>query len=93
MQNGHCESFNGKFRDECLNEHWFTSLRQARELVESWRANYAEFLREYPEAIPLFVVDGGKLTVVTVGAALVPQAGQTLVAIVDVPAAGGSAPD
>lgn len=26
MQNGYIESFNGKFRDECLNEHWFTSL-------------------------------------------------------------------
>jgi len=42
MQNGHCESFNGKFRDECLNEHWFTSLRQAREIVESWRIDYNE---------------------------------------------------
>ena len=30
MQNGYIESFNGKFRDECLNEHWFTSLAQAR---------------------------------------------------------------
>ena len=30
MQNGYIESFNGKFRDECLNEHWFQSLRQAR---------------------------------------------------------------
>jgi putative transposase len=29
MQNGHIESFNGKFRDECLNAHWFTSLEQA----------------------------------------------------------------
>jgi NhaP-type Na+/H+ or K+/H+ antiporter len=54
---------------------------------------YAEFLQEYPEAMPLFVVDGGKLTVVTVGAGLVPQAGQTLLAIVDVPAAGRSALD
>jgi len=26
MQNGYIKSFNGKFRDECLNEHWFTSL-------------------------------------------------------------------
>ena len=30
MQNGYVESFNGKFRDECLNEHWFTSLTEAR---------------------------------------------------------------
>ncbi len=47
---------------------------------------YPEFLQEYPDAIPLFVVDGGKLTVVTVGGGLVPQAGQTIVAIVSVPA-------
>ncbi|MCK5483353.1 MAG: sodium:proton antiporter [Gemmatimonadetes bacterium] len=47
---------------------------------------YPEFLQEYPDAIPLFVVDGGKLTVVTVGGGLLPQAGQTIVAIVSVPA-------
>jgi putative transposase len=40
MQNGHVESFNGKLRDECLNTHWFTSLRQARILIESWRTDY-----------------------------------------------------
>lgn len=40
MQNGHVESFNGKFRDECLNTHWFTSLRQVRVIVEHWRTDY-----------------------------------------------------
>lgn len=40
MQNGHIESLNGKFRDECLNTHWFTSLRQARSLIEQWRRDY-----------------------------------------------------
>jgi len=40
MQNGHVESFNGKFRDECLNTHWFTSLRQARGIIENWRNDY-----------------------------------------------------
>ncbi len=40
MQNGHIESFNGKLRDECLNAHWFTSLRQARNIIESWRTDY-----------------------------------------------------
>jgi putative transposase len=40
MQNGHVESFNGKFRDECLNTHWFTSLRQARTIIEHWRTDY-----------------------------------------------------
>jgi putative transposase len=42
MQNGHVESFNGKFRDECLNTHWFTSLRQARSIIERWRIDYNE---------------------------------------------------
>ena len=40
MQNGHVESFNGKLRDECLNTHWFTSLRQARNIIEYWRRDY-----------------------------------------------------
>ncbi len=42
MQNGHVESFNGKFRDECLNTHWFKTLRQARNIVETWRTDYNE---------------------------------------------------
>ncbi|AWV05777.1 hypothetical protein C9I47_0051 [Lysobacter maris] len=42
MQNGYIESFNGKFRDECLNEHWFTSLAQAREAIAEWRRDYNE---------------------------------------------------
>lgn len=39
-QNGTCESFNGRFRDECLNEHWFFSLREARAITEAWRNDY-----------------------------------------------------
>ena len=42
MQNGYGESFNGKFRDECLNENWFTSLTEARRLIERWRCHYNE---------------------------------------------------
>jgi putative transposase len=34
------ESFNGKFRDECLNENWFMSLEQVRKIVEAWRVDY-----------------------------------------------------
>lgn len=41
-QNAYVESFNGRFRDECLNEHWFTSLQHARVVVESWRSEYNE---------------------------------------------------
>jgi putative transposase len=42
MQNGYIESFNGKFRDECLNEHWFQSLHQARTEIANWRRDYNE---------------------------------------------------
>lgn len=34
------ESFNGSFRDECLNIHWFLSLQDAREKIENWRVDY-----------------------------------------------------
>jgi putative transposase len=39
-QNAFIESFNGRFRDECLNDHWFTSLLEARILIASWRRDY-----------------------------------------------------
>ncbi|MGZ3554040.1 MAG: IS3 family transposase [Vulcanimicrobiaceae bacterium] len=39
-QNAFIESFNGKFRDECLNEHSFGSLAEAREIIEAWRLDY-----------------------------------------------------
>ena len=42
MQNGYIERFNSKFRDECLNEHWFQNLRQARAEIADWRTDYNE---------------------------------------------------
>ena len=42
MQNGYIESFNGKFRDECLNEQWFQTLPQARMCIAEWRRDYNE---------------------------------------------------
>lgn len=42
MQNGYIESFNGKFRDECLNEQWFQDLQQARSAIKVWRQDYNE---------------------------------------------------
>lgn len=39
-QNAFIESFNGRFRDECLNDHWFTSLAEARILIAVWRRDY-----------------------------------------------------
>ena len=40
VQNGHVENFNGRMRDECLNEHLFDSLRHARNLIAAWRTDF-----------------------------------------------------
>ena len=50
-QNAYVESFNGRLRDECLNEHWFMSLSHARSVIEAWR-------REYNEERPKRVLGG-----------------------------------
>ena len=41
-QNAYIESFNGTFRDECLDENWFESLEQARQAIAIWRTDYNE---------------------------------------------------
>ncbi|MGP3592765.1 integrase core domain-containing protein, partial [Vagococcus sp. WN89Y] len=41
-QNGFIESFNGRFRDECLNEHWFHDVVHAKEIISAWRQDYNE---------------------------------------------------
>lgn len=40
VENAFIESFNGRLRDECLNQHWFLSLGDARRRIESWRESY-----------------------------------------------------
>ena len=40
IQNAFVESFNGKFRNECLNASWFVSLAEATERIEAWRRGY-----------------------------------------------------
>ncbi|AZY48945.1 hypothetical protein C0J09_07180 [Bordetella avium] len=40
VEHAYIASFNGKFRDECLNGHGFLSLRQAKSLIENWRVEY-----------------------------------------------------
>lgn len=50
-QNAYIESFNGRFRDECLNENWFLNLHHARVLIAAWR-------KEYNEERPKKVLDG-----------------------------------
>jgi len=39
-QNGYIESFNGKLRDECLNQNWLSSLSEAASNIEEWRLEY-----------------------------------------------------
>lgn len=40
VQNAFIESFNGKFRDECLNANWFLTMAEARVIIEAWRKDY-----------------------------------------------------
>src|SRR5919107_1476212 len=40
IQNAYIESFNGKFRDECRNQHWFADLEDARQIIAAWRDDY-----------------------------------------------------
>jgi putative transposase len=40
VENAYIESFNGRFRDECLNEHWFLTMAHARRVIEAWRIEY-----------------------------------------------------
>lgn len=42
MQNCYVESFNGRMRDECLNQNWFTDLDDARRIIMSWTDEYNE---------------------------------------------------
>lgn len=46
VQNCFVESFNGRFRDECLNENWFLSLNDARRIISKWKEHYNE-VREH----------------------------------------------
>jgi len=43
VENAYIKSFNGKLRDECLNQNWFVTLKDAREATEAWRIDYNEF--------------------------------------------------
>jgi putative transposase len=42
VENAYVESFNGRLRDECLNEQQFNTLAEAREAIETWRLDYNE---------------------------------------------------
>jgi putative transposase len=40
--NSYIEAFNGRLRAECLDQHWFASLEEARQIIEAWRVDYNE---------------------------------------------------
>ena len=42
VENAYAESFIGRLRDECLNENWFSTVREARDIFETWRRDYNE---------------------------------------------------
>ena len=74
-QNAFIESFNGRFRDECLNDHWFTTLAEARILISAWRQDYnqcrphsaldyltpAEFAAKHRTATPVSPIEKERL--------------------------------
>ena len=41
-QNAFVESFNGRFRDSCLNQQWFQGIDDARSIIDTWRTHYNE---------------------------------------------------
>lgn len=73
VQNAFAESFNGRLRDECLNQSWFVSLTDAQETIEAWRVDYnvvrphsgladrtpEEFAREHLTTTPSFPLPTG----------------------------------
>jgi len=42
MENGTIESYDGRLRDECLSQHWFASLTEARDILRAWKEDYNE---------------------------------------------------
>jgi len=59
MQNALVESFNGRLRDECLNEHIFGNLAEARKIIESWRINYNTQRPHTSPGTPILTVPPG----------------------------------
>ena len=49
-ENGYCESFNGKLRDECLNGEIFYTLKEAKVVIEQWRNTTTRSDRTHPSA-------------------------------------------
>jgi len=62
MQNGFVESFNGRLRDECLNEHLFTNLNEARQIIEAWRIDYNTDRPDRTRALTALIPDQAYFT-------------------------------
>lgn len=62
--NAFIEAFNGRFRAECLNQHWFLTLADAREKMEGWRRYYNEERPHGPigNKVPISLVNSGGAT-------------------------------
>ncbi len=71
IQNAHCESFHGRVRDECLNEHWFLGLADARRLVAAWRRDYNQ---ERPHSALGYQTPAAFAREVAMAAAALPEA-------------------
>lgn len=65
--NSYIESFNGKFRAECLNAHWFMSLDDARAKMEDWRRDYNDFRPHSAigNKVPISLMNGSSAPVST----------------------------
>ena len=63
-QNAYVESFNGKFRHECLRQHWFRTLAEARQIIERWRDDYNHVRphRSLAQQTPIEVLKRSKIT-------------------------------
>ena len=75
--NSYIESFNGRFRDECLNANWFENLADARRKIEAWRLDYnqarphsslayrtpEEFARQWSPSPSLIVIEQSEASV------------------------------
>ena len=62
--NAFIEAFNGRFRAECLNQHWFLTLADAREKMEDWRRDYNE-VRPHGaigNKVPIALMNPGSVT-------------------------------
>ena len=65
-QNGANESFNGKFRDECLSMEWFRNRMEAKVVIEDWRIHYNDVRPHsslnYKTPNEFKIISGNKLT-------------------------------